>query len=322
MLKLSVIIPVYNVEKYIERCARSLFEQTLDDIEFIFIDDSSTDNSIQILNDTLKEYPRRVSQTQVISLPINSGIAAVRKYGIQLSKGEYIIQCDSDDWVEINMYEQMYNYAKQHSCEIVICDYFRYIDSENIQTVKTYQADDSIKLNKRLLSGSVHASVWNKLVHSSLYLDNEIMYPKDNMCEDLVLMFQLIFHAKKIGYLPVPYYYYYYNQESISQSVTLDSVMAKAISIINNCNLIVLFLSRKNALKEFYSDIINFKIRVKYWNNELVRLYGRRDEWDLIFGKFKMIEILKSSITSKEKIIYILTILKLYTFLKRHIRCN
>ena len=97
MPKVTVIIPVYGVEKYISRCARSLFEQTLDDIEYIFVDDCTKDNSIGVLQEVLEQYPQRREQTRIVKLLVNSGQAAARKYGMQLATGDYIIHCDGDD---------------------------------------------------------------------------------------------------------------------------------------------------------------------------------------------------------------------------------
>ena len=106
MPKVSIIIPVYGVEKYIERCARSLFEQTLDDIEYLFIDDCTPDKSVEILKRVLEEYPHRKSQVVIHRMEQNSGQAKVREWGMQNATGEYVIHCDSDDWVDIHMYER------------------------------------------------------------------------------------------------------------------------------------------------------------------------------------------------------------------------
>lgn len=100
MIKVSVIIPVYNVEKYIEHCARSLMEQTLMDIEYIFVDDCTPDHSMEILQRVLTDYPERLESIRIIHHTQNSGLATVRNTGLQIAQGEYIIHCDSDDWVE------------------------------------------------------------------------------------------------------------------------------------------------------------------------------------------------------------------------------
>ena len=129
MPKVSVLVPVYGVEKYIERCARSLFEQTMDDIEFIFVDDCTPDHSIEILKSVIEEYRLRFAEkkyeVRIERLPTNSGLAAVRRHGIQLATGDYIINCDSDDWVDVTMYEKMYNKAIEEDADMVVCDYYR-----------------------------------------------------------------------------------------------------------------------------------------------------------------------------------------------------
>ena len=124
MSKVSVIIPVYNVERYIERCVRSLFEQTLIDMEYIFVDDCSPDNSINILESVLEEYPNRKSQVKIIRHLENKGLPIARKTGIDNSTGDYIIQCDSDDWVDKDMYKAMYNMAVNTHSDVVVCGYY------------------------------------------------------------------------------------------------------------------------------------------------------------------------------------------------------
>lgn len=111
MPKVSVIIPVYGVEKYIERCARSLFEQTLVDMEFIFVNDSTKDNSIDILLKVINEYPQRKNQIKILHHEVNKGLPAARQTGIKVAKGDYIAHCDSDDWVTSNAYQEMYETA-------------------------------------------------------------------------------------------------------------------------------------------------------------------------------------------------------------------
>ena len=121
---ISCIIPVYGVEKYIERFARSLFEQTLtENVEFIFVNDCTPDNSIIVLQNTIEKYPKIEEQVKIINNPVNSGQSPSRNNGIKTSKGEYIICLDSDDWVEPTMLEDMYNKAITDNCDVVIADF-------------------------------------------------------------------------------------------------------------------------------------------------------------------------------------------------------
>ena len=112
MPKVSVIIPIYGVEKYIRRCAESLFSQTLDDIEFIFIDDCSPDKSMEILYSVMDVFRSKITEKhwsiRIERMPQNCGQAYVRRYGMSLCSGDFVIHCDSDDWVDINMYKKLY----------------------------------------------------------------------------------------------------------------------------------------------------------------------------------------------------------------------
>ena len=116
--KVTVVIPVYNVATYIEKCATSLFEQTLDSLEILFVDDCSPDHSVEIIKKTLKKYPERNSLTRIIRMPSNSGLAAVRRQGIIEATGQYIIHCDGDDWVDSDLYEIMYNKAVKDNADV------------------------------------------------------------------------------------------------------------------------------------------------------------------------------------------------------------
>lgn len=119
VVRISVIVPIYNVKLYIERCVRSLMEQTLENIEFIFVNDCTPDDSMDILHYVLEEYPKRREQIKIIEHETNRGISAVRNTGLKNATGQYIIYCDSDDWVEKNMYEKLLVKALETSADIV-----------------------------------------------------------------------------------------------------------------------------------------------------------------------------------------------------------
>ena len=115
MPKVSILVPVYGVEKYIERCARSLSEQTLDDIEFIFVDDCTPDKSIEILRSIIEEYRPRFAE--------NWYTVRIERHGVKLATCDYIIHCASDDWVDVTMYEKMYNKAIEEGSDVVVYDF-------------------------------------------------------------------------------------------------------------------------------------------------------------------------------------------------------
>ena len=221
--KISVIIPVYGVEKYIERFARSLFEQTLTEkVEFIFVNDCTPDNSIIILQNTIEKYPKIEEQVKIINNPVNSGQSPSRNNGIKASKGEYIICLDSDDWVEPTMLEDMYNKAITDNCDVVIADFI--YDSKKKQSIikqqpKNLNGQDCMN---QILNGQLHGSWCNKLFKRNLVVNSNIIEPQlgMNMLEDLMVTTQLLFHSKKVGYVDKAYYHYCIRGGSVSQTAS------------------------------------------------------------------------------------------------------
>lgn len=224
-IKVSVIVPVYRVEKYIEKCVRSLFEQTLNDIEFIFIDDCGGDRSFEIIDEVLKEFPKRKETVKIIHHKFNQGSFAARITGINNANGEYIIHCDSDDWVEADMYETLYDTALNENADIVWCDFIdefpnesKYRKEENITTPEI--------LIKDILRGKNHGALWNKIVRKELYTGNNI-YPLEgiNIWEDLYLSVNILLHAKKLAYVNQALYHYnLQNSSSLLSSLSLNKI--------------------------------------------------------------------------------------------------
>lgn len=259
MYHVSVIIPVYNVEQYIERCARSLFDQTLESIEFIFVDDCSPDKSIEVLQSILTKYPHRIPDTKIIHHQFNRGSAAARNTGRSVAQGEYIIDCDSDDWIEKNMYELMYQKAQQTHADIVICDW------EEVYAIKkkrifTNPPTNNIECVVALLSGKIHGSVGNKLIKKELYTRNNITCKEGmNFCEDLYVTYRLFYFAKSIAYINLPLYYY--------NKTNLSSYTSNRLSKTSQQGLITLTKSIKEFFKEQQKENISIKKALLYFYN-------------------------------------------------------
>ena len=214
MIKVSVIILVYKVEEYIEKCIRSLFSQTLDGIEFIFINDATPDNSISIIKSVAKEYQNL--NVQIIEHFENRGSAAARNTGLNNAKGEYVIFCDGDDWVDTSIYEKMYEKAKLDDADLVLTN-FRQIfkDKEDIYNVP-YCEDKEMFLRNYI--NSHWTVVWNVLVKRSLIMDQSISFIEgDNYCEDFNFSVKLIALSKKLSFINEPLYYY--NRNNINSIV-------------------------------------------------------------------------------------------------------
>lgn len=203
--KVSVIIPIYKVEKFIERCVRSLMEQTLHEVEYIFVDDATPDKSIEVLEACLALYPER--KATILKHPQNQGLPAARNTGLAMTTGEYVFHCDSDDYVEPTMLEELYNAAQKNNADIVWCDWFLTF-AENERYMKQPSFETQMEALKAMLSGGMKYNVWNKLVRRSLYVDNDIQFPASyGMGEDMTMM-MLFAHAQKVAYIPQAFYHY------------------------------------------------------------------------------------------------------------------
>ena len=203
--KVSVIIPIYKVEKFIERCVRSLMEQTLQEVEYIFVDDATPDKSIEVLERCLALYPNR--KTVILHHSQNKGLPAARNTGLHVATGKYIFHCDSDDYVEHNMLEKLYQRAEETNADIVWCDWFLTF-AENERYMKQPSLETPMEALKAMLSGGMKYNVWNKLVLRSLYVDNGIQFPVGyGMGEDMTMII-LFAHAQRVSYVPQAFYHY------------------------------------------------------------------------------------------------------------------
>lgn len=218
--KISVIVPIYNVEKFITRCVETLMEQTLQEVEFIFVNDATPDNSWNILNEVLKKYPVRRSDVILLEHDVNKGLPAARNTGLSIAHGEYIFHCDSDDFVERDMLESLYNKAVEEDADIVWCDWFLSFEkSERYMKQPSFtNAKDALKA---MLGGGMKYNVWNKLVRRSLYSDNNIVFPTGhNMGEDMTILL-LFTHARNVAYIPKAFYHYVkINVSAISREIS------------------------------------------------------------------------------------------------------
>lgn len=200
MPKVSVISPVYGVEQFVSRAAESMFSQTLEDVEFIFVDDCTPDNSIQIIKDVLDRFPERANQVNIIRHEKNRGLPSARNSGLEAASGEYIFHWDSDDYADPDMLERMYNYAAKEDFDIIWADWYltfeqreRYMDQPSYST--------TIEALKAMLGGAMKYNVWNKLAKRSLYIDYDIRFPDGfGMGEDMTMML-LFAHAERVSHI-------------------------------------------------------------------------------------------------------------------------
>ena len=258
-MKVSAIIPIYGVEAFIERCARKLFSQTLQDVEFIFVDDATPDNSIALLEKVIEEFPDRKAQTRILHHPVNRGLPAARNTGLAAAQGEYIYHCDSDDWPETTMLEKLYAAAKDRNADIAYCDfYLSFEKNERYMSNPRYETADDL-LRKGFLMGQMKYNVWNKMVRRTLYADNGIVFPEGHPMGEDMTMILLAAVAERAAYVPEALYHYVkLNEGAYSNSYS----QKKLDDICFNVDRTVTFL--KNRFGEsLEKDVSLFKLSIK-----------------------------------------------------------
>ena len=211
---ISVVIPIYNVEKCLEKCVNSVIKQTYKNIEIFLIDDGSKDKSGKMCDDLAKKDDRiRVFHKK------NGGLSDARNYGTERANGKYIVFIDSDDFVDSKYLEYLYNLITTNNADISVCNYFFYYGDTKKNEKRIMFSDSEIVLEKndaieKLLEDTlINSFAWNKMYKKSLF--DKIKYPKDRIMEDVGTTYKLFFYANRIVVGDSPMYYYYQREESI-----------------------------------------------------------------------------------------------------------
>lgn len=205
ILKVSICVPVYNTAKYLPQCLDSLLSQTLQEIEILLIDDGSTDESGRICD----EYAQQDFRIRVFHKR-NGGLASVRQYALEHANGMYFISCDSDDWVEPSMYEELYRKAKEEDADMVLCDFFyNYSDGRQVQANNIPTGCSQDALLRDVLTRRITGATWNKLVRTDIYRRYNLSWEKGvNLGEDVFMFFKLLQYPLRVSILPKPFYHY------------------------------------------------------------------------------------------------------------------
>lgn len=207
MPKVSVIVPVYNVEEYLERCLDSLVNQTLKDIEIIIVNDGSTDGSKEIIQEYINKYKNIVYLEKK-----NGGLSSARNYGIPYAKGEYIGFVDSDDYVELTMYEKMYNKAVEEKSDMVECDFiWEYPNKKREDIGKIYSGKKEAIVEARVVA-------WNKIIKKDIIEKNKITFPEGLRYEDIEFFYKLVPHLNKISFVKEAFVHYIQRESSIANT--------------------------------------------------------------------------------------------------------
>lgn len=283
MPKITVIIPVYNVASYIEKCARSLFEQTLDGIEFLFVNDCTLDNSVEILEHLIEEYGSKLltkgSVARVVTMPSNVGQAGVRRQGILEAAGDFVIHCDGDDWVDLDLYEKLYTEAITSKADIVMCgSVHEYANRSEIYDVVVAPCNCK-ELVRNWFKKCIGMHCWNKLVRRSLYADNDVLpWVGLNMWEDNGLMTRLFYHADKLSVVRSSYYHY--NRANLG-AMTNGYGQKQVKQMIGVAERLTEFFESKPDAKEFEKTVMAFQFLAKL--NLITDSFSRIKEYKRLF---------------------------------------
>ncbi|RKE04601.1 glycosyltransferase family 2 protein [Marinifilum flexuosum] len=257
MTKVSVIIPIYKVEKYIEKCVRSLFEQTYSEMEYIFVDDCSPDNSISILKRVLEDYPFRKKQLKIIRNNKNLGSACVRNIGLKAASGDYIGWVDADDWADLDMFQCLVEKAIDCKSEVVICDYY---EEWTGQSIEIKQSINNSKILPQMFNRNktVSWALWNKLFEANLIKKFDFVNNAD-MGEDMMIVVSTLLATNKVSYLNKSLYHY--NRSNLNSLVNNWS-KDKILQLITNTNNLEINAKRIGVYSR--KEISKIKLISKY----------------------------------------------------------
>ena len=240
MPKVSVIVPIYNVERFVKRCLDSLVNQSLQEIQIILVNDGSTDESGEIA----KEYASKHSNKIIYLEKENGGLSDARNFGMRYAEGEYIAFLDSDDYVENTMYEEMYNKALQENSDYVECDFlWEYPDKIKVDKRTPYS-------NKKEMLTNVRVVAWNKLIKREILEKNNISFPKGLRYEDIEFTYKLIPYLNKVSYVDKEFVHYVQRNNSIAN--VQNERTAEVFTIFDN---IIKYYQEKGFYEEYKEEL-------------------------------------------------------------------
>lgn len=317
-MKISVIIPVYNSSTYLRKCLDSVVNQTLKDIEIIVINDGSTDDSKNIIEEYLCKYKNIIFIDQE-----NKGIGKTRNIGIKKATGEYITFIDSDDYIKENMLEEYYKYAKKHNFDLVIGSYIKKINNKEIIFENNKFKTGNVKTTPQILY-LIEYGPWAKLYKREMLINNNIYFDEKRKYEDMPFVSKALLKSKLIGQITEPYYYYIIHNNS--ETTTMDKRVFDILDILKE---IKDYYKREYYLRDELDYVIidkittymlqqrvqkDNKLRIEFINAGYAFLNKNIKNWR---GNkyYKKTNFLKRIIKNNKKILKIYC--NIYAFIKR-----
>ena len=273
-MKVSVVIPVYKVEQYLERCVRALMEQTLQDVEFLFVDDASPDDSMEIVRSVVSEYDRTV---RFLAHERNRGLPAARNTGLEAATGEFIFHCDSDDWPERTLLEKMVSAAESTGADLAYCDYYLSFSDKERYLYQPSYSDTMEMLEKGFLAGMMKYNVWNKLVRRSLYIQNGFRSPEEhNKGGEDLMMVKVLRMANRVVHVQEALYHY----NRVNENAITKTYSDKHFSDIKaNADDVIRLLTLNPVPHPEFIEYFKLNIKLPFLFSQSRRQYDMWKEW-------------------------------------------
>ena len=206
---ISIIVPIYGVEKYIRQCADTVLGQTYPNIQFIFVNDGTKDNSMQVLEELIEEKYQHIRPAILIVNKENEGLPAARRTGLEHATGDYILHVDSDDWIELDTAEKIAQKAMETDADLICFKVFKEeAKRTRVRGNREYSIDEKDRFVRDIMTHKAYGYTVNKCAKRSLYTDNKVYFAKYGMFEDVFLMTQLVYYAGSYAHIDAPFYHY------------------------------------------------------------------------------------------------------------------
>ncbi len=263
MTKVSVILPVYGVAEYIEKCTQSLLAQTLQEMEFIYVDDHGPDNSIELVQKMIAGHPRE-GQFVFLKPEHNMGAGMARNFAIPQAKGEYIAFVDSDDWIEPTMFEELYNKAVENgNVDLCYCQAAKdYLDGQPTEILKNPDVEPGVMTDdkRRFFLTNYVSLFWTFIYRREMIEKYEIRYPSSRSADDSYFVTSSLVFANSVAHVDKPFYHYLIRPGSVC--TTKDST--KYQKRLETFRSLMAFLKEKGAYGEFKNEIDFIYIKKGY----------------------------------------------------------